>query len=63
MYTIEKKEKNTYFVKVTISPTEWEGYVNQAYEEQKGKFNIQGFRKGKAPRKVIEQSYGEKYFL
>ncbi len=63
MYTIEKKEKNTYFVKVTISPTEWEGYVNQAYEEQKGKFNIQGFRKGKAPRKVIEQSYGENIFF
>lgn len=63
MYTIEKKEKNTFFVKVAISPTEWEGYVNQAYEEQKGKFNIQGFRKGKAPRRVIEQQYGENIFF
>ena len=63
MYTSEKLEKNKYKLTITIKPQEWEQYVNQAYEENKGKFNVQGFRKGKAPRKVIEQNYGANVFF
>lgn len=63
MYTSEKLEKNKFKLTITISPNELEGYVNQAYEENKGKFNVQGFRKGKAPRKVIEQNYGTNVFF
>ncbi len=63
MYTTEKLDNNKYQIKITISPEEWEKYVNQAYEENKGKFNVQGFRKGKAPRKVIEQNYGANVFF
>ena len=63
MYTSEKLEKNKYKLTITINPQEWEGYVQQAYEENKGKFSVQGFRKGKAPRKVIEQNYGANVFF
>jgi trigger factor len=63
MYTVEKKEKNSYVIKMTVSPQEWEEFVNQAYESEKGKYNVEGFRKGKAPRKMIEQTYGENVFF
>ena len=63
MYTVEKTGNSTYQVKITISPEEWETYVEQAYEETKGKFSVQGFRKGKAPRKVLEKTYGENIFF
>lgn len=63
MYTSEKLKKNKYQIKIKISPEEWEGFVEQAYEEEKGKYSVQGFRKGKAPRKVIEKNYGENVFF
>ena len=62
MYNFDKKEKQG-ILKITISKDEWEKAVEKAYEENKGKFNIQGFRKGKAPRKVIEQNYGDTIFF
>lgn len=63
MYTVEKTGNSVYQVKISISSEEWESYVNQAYEETKGKFSVQGFRKGKAPRKVLEQTYGNNIFF
>lgn len=62
MYKFEKKEKQG-ILKISVSKEDWEKAVEQAYEENKGKFNIQGFRKGKAPRKVIEQNYGDTIFF
>ena len=62
MYKFEKKEKQG-ILKISVSKEDWEKAVEQAYEENKGKFNIQGFRKGKAPRKVIEQNYGDSIFF
>ena len=62
MYEYEKKEKQV-ILKIEISKEDWEKAVEHAYEENKGKFNIQGFRKGKAPRKVIEQNYGDTIFF
>ena len=62
MYKYEKKDKKG-TVTLTISKEEWEKAVEKSYEENKGKFNIQGFRKGKAPRKVIEQNYGDTVFF
>lgn len=62
MYTYEKKQKEGQ-LKVTISKEEWEKAVENAYQETKGKYNVQGFRKGKAPRKVIEQTYGDTVFF
>lgn len=60
-YTFEQK-KGKVDVKITVSKADWEKYLEEAYEETKGKFNIQGFRKGKAPRKVIEKNYGPTVF-
>ncbi len=50
--------------KLTIetSAEEFEAAIEKAYQKNKGKMNVQGFRKGKAPRKVIEKMYGAGVF-
>ncbi len=62
-YKITKKEKNNYEVEITISVEEWENAVEATYQADKNRFSVQGFRKGKAPRKVIEKNYGEMVFF
>ncbi|MBQ9786369.1 MAG: trigger factor [Clostridia bacterium] len=62
MYEIVKKENNQAEIKITLNAEEWNAYVEKAYQANKGKFNIQGFRKGNAPRKIIEKNYGEAVF-
>ena len=62
MYTIKKLENNKYQITITADKDTWEKYVEHAYEENKEKFNIEGFRKGKAPRAIIEKNYGASVF-
>lgn len=62
MYTSKKLDKNMYEITITVSKNEFEKYVEHSYEENKGKFNIEGFRKGKAPRAMIEKNYGSTVF-
>ena len=62
MYTIKKLENNKYQITITADKQTWEKFVDHAYEENKEKFNIEGFRKGKAPRAIIEKNYGESVF-
>ncbi len=62
MYTYEKKDKQG-ILKIKISAENWNKAVNEVYEKTKGKFTVQGFRKGKAPKKVIEQTYGDTVFF
>lgn len=62
-YKITKKEKNNYEVEITISAEEWENAVEATYQADKNRFSVQGFRRGKAPRKVIEKNYGEMVFF
>lgn len=62
MYKYEKNNKQG-VLKISISKDEWEKALQNAYETNKGRFNIQGFRKGKAPRRVIEQNYGDTVFF
>ena len=52
-------------VKFTINLTfaEWEDHVQKAYEKTKSKYKVQGFRSGKAPRRVIENAYGPAVFF
>lgn len=63
MITREKSEKGTLKLNVKISGEDWQKAIEQSYEKNKGKYNIQGFRKGKAPRKVIEKNYGDTVFF
>ena len=62
MFELQGKENNEVKVKITINKQEWEMYLEKAYNQHKDKFNIQGFRKGQAPRKIIEKNYGERVF-
>lgn len=59
---VEKLEKN--MVKLTIEATaeEFEAAIQKAYLKNRGKMTIQGFRKGKAPRAIIEKMYGAGIF-
>lgn len=57
------KENNKAKIEIEVGSVEFENYVNKAYMKSRGKFNIQGFRKGKAPRKLIETNYGEEIFF
>lgn len=43
---------------ITLSKDEWIAANNKAYEKNKSKFSVQGFRKGKVPKKVLEGMYG-----
>ncbi len=62
MYTYEVKNKQG-VLKVKVSAEEFEKAIQNAYEKNKGKFKVQGFRPGKAPRRVIEQTYGDTVFF
>lgn len=59
---ITKEEKNTVELEITVPADEFEKAVQNSYKKNVGKMNIPGFRKGKAPRKMIEKMYGETVF-
>lgn len=57
-----KKEGNKVTLKITVDNNKFEEAVTKAYNKTKGKYNIPGFRKGKAPKVVIETQYGKGVF-
>ncbi|MDD2396844.1 MAG: trigger factor [Tissierellia bacterium] len=59
---ILKEEKNIVTLEITVSQDEFEKAVNKAYLKVKNNINVQGFRKGKAPRHIIEKKYGKGIF-
>ena len=59
---VEKLEKNMAKLTIEVSAEELEKAINDAYLKNKNKISIPGFRKGKAPRKMIEQMYGKEVF-
>ena len=59
---VEKKEDNTLTFQVESDAAEFEAAVNAAYLNNKNSINIPGFRKGKAPRAVVEGMYGTEVF-
>ncbi len=61
--TIITKEKNEVKFKMEFTAEEFEQAVIKAYQDSKDKFTVDGFRKGKAPRKVIETRYGSDVFF
>lgn len=58
----EKKEKSTVSLVVEVSPEEFDKAIDGAYRKAKSRISIPGFRKGKAPRKIIESMYGANVF-
>lgn len=55
-------EKNIVSVEITVSAEDFQKAIKQSYNKNKKHFTIQGFRKGKAPRKLIEAHYGKGVF-
>lgn len=59
---VEKNENNTATFQVEVEAAEFEKAVQAAYLKNKGDIYIPGFRKGKAPRAVVEGMYGPEVF-
>ncbi len=59
---VEKLEKNMAKLTIEASADEFANAIQKAYQKNKGKMNVQGFRKGKAPLAIIEKMYGVSVF-
>ena len=57
------KENNVAKFTMAFTAEEFDAALDKAYREQRGKIEVPGFRKGKAPRSVIEKRYGEGIFF
>ncbi|MBR2716604.1 MAG: trigger factor family protein, partial [Oscillospiraceae bacterium] len=51
--SIEKKEKNSAEITVSVSPEEFEAALVKVFNKNRKSIQIPGFRKGKAPRKIV----------
>lgn len=56
------KEANTYEVEVSVDGETFKAAVDKVYKKESKKINVPGFRKGKAPRAIIERMYGKEVF-
>ena len=61
MNQIISQDKNIVKFNLEVSAEEFAKAVEAAYKKNRAKFNIQGFRKGKATKAMIEKLYGEEY--
>lgn len=61
-YQVETAEKSTVKVTITFTPEEWNNANNEAYKQNRGKYAVNGFRKGKVPKNVLEMYYGKGLF-
>jgi trigger factor len=61
-FKVEKIENCTATIKIDVSPEDFEKSIAKAYAKNKDKFKIDGFRKGKVPRQMIEARYGKGVF-
>lgn len=61
--TLISKENNDAKFTMEFTPEEFENAIINVYKAQKDRFSVDGFRKGKAPRSIIEKKYGEGVFF
>lgn len=62
-YTQAVGEKSTVKLTITFTEEEWQDAINKAYAKTRGKYSVPGFRKGKAPKPVLENYYGKGVFF
>ena len=62
-FKVENLEKNMAKLTIEVSAEKFEKACEKAYQKNKNKINVQGFRKGKAPRNIIEKMYGAGVFF
>lgn len=62
-YTTKAAEKSTVKITLKFDGAEWKDAQTKAYVKTRNKFSINGFRKGKAPKNVIENVYGKGVFF
>ena len=62
-YTTAAGEKSTVKVTIDFSKEEWEAAIAESYKRTRGKYAVPGFRKGKAPKGVVENYYGKAVFF
>ncbi|MDM8534320.1 trigger factor [Clostridiaceae bacterium HSG29] len=60
---LKSNEKNVAKFEVVVENAKFQEAVTKAFKQNQKKFNLQGFRKGKAPRKMIELNYGVEVFF
>ncbi len=60
--SVEKKENSTVEMVIEVGAAEFEAAIHKVYMKQRGSINVPGFRKGHAPRKIIEGMYGAGVF-
>lgn len=61
-YSFEAAEKSTVKITIQFDAAEWADANNQAYLKNKAKYVVNGFRKGKVPKHVLERVYGKGVF-
>lgn len=60
--SVNKPETNVVEIVFTADKETFEAAVNRAYKKQVGSITVPGFRKGKAPKHIIEKMYGKGVF-
>ena len=61
--TLEKLEHNMVKISMEIPTEDFDKACDRAYQKEKNRITLPGFRKGKAPRKMIERFYGKEIFF
>jgi trigger factor len=62
-YTSNAAEKSSVKLTITFTGDEWRSAIDKAYAKTRGKYSVPGFRKGKAPKSVVENYYGKGVFF
>ena len=59
----EKTENSAFELVIEVGAAEFQAAIDKVYNRQKNRINVPGFRKGKAPRKMVEKMYGAEIFF
>lgn len=62
-FTVEKLEGSMAELTITVPAADFDAAIKEAYQKNKGRFQLNGFRKGKVPMAVVEKVYGTEVFF